>query len=73
MQEEYLLGGLMSFAVCTLLVSLKAENAQDYVYACFFLISVSGAPVKRSSRTLLSRAPVKNSYQKVSVNIGSSH
>lgn len=40
-QEEYLLAGLMSFAVSTLLASLKTENAQDYVYACFFLISVS--------------------------------
>ena len=35
-----MLAGLMSFAISALLASLKSENAQDYVYACFFLISV---------------------------------
>ena len=39
-QEEFLLGALMALAISALLAALKAENGQDYVYACFFLISV---------------------------------
>ena len=30
----------MALAISALLAALKAENGQDYVYACFFLISV---------------------------------
>ena len=40
LQEEFLLGALMALAISALLAALKAENGQDYVYACFFLISV---------------------------------
>lgn len=33
-----MLGAAMALAVCTLLVSLTPSNAQDYVFAGFFLI-----------------------------------
>ncbi|KAK9815291.1 hypothetical protein WJX72_001151 [[Myrmecia] bisecta] len=37
-QEEYLLITVMAFAICCLLTTLRAENAQDYVFGGYFLI-----------------------------------
>ena len=51
----------MSFAISTLLASLKTENVQDYVYACFFLISVRGTPLSGSAQWLRSMAPLNSS------------
>ena len=39
----------MALAISALLAALKVENGQDYVYACFFLISVRcSAPLMAS-------------------------
>lgn len=40
-QEEVLLAVCMALAICNLLASLRADNAQDYVYMSYFLISTS--------------------------------
>lgn len=40
-QEEYLLSAVMALAITSLLSTLKPTNAQDYVLACFFLISTT--------------------------------
>lgn len=38
LQEEVLLSICMGLAICNLLASLRADNAQDYVYMGYFLI-----------------------------------
>ena len=40
-QEEYMLSAVMALAITSLLSTLQPTNAQDYVLACFFLISTT--------------------------------
>ncbi len=44
----------MALAISALLAALKAENGQDYVYACFFLISVRALRMASTHRAHLS-------------------
>lgn len=41
MQEELLLSLVVAMAISWLLLSLRTESAQDYIFACFFLICTS--------------------------------
>ena len=41
MQEELLLSLVVAMAISWLLLSLRADSAQDYIFACFFLICTS--------------------------------
>ena len=41
MQEELLLTGIMTLAICSLLATITAANPQDYVYAAMFMISTT--------------------------------
>uniref|UniRef100_A0A7R9VZ96 histidine kinase n=1 Tax=Chlamydomonas euryale TaxID=1486919 RepID=A0A7R9VZ96_9CHLO len=40
-QEEILLSACMAVAICSLLYTVTADNASDYVYAAYFLICTS--------------------------------
>ncbi|KAL0047756.1 hypothetical protein WJX82_011186 [Trebouxia sp. C0006] len=40
-QEEYMLTGIMTFAICSLLATINESNPQDYVYAAMFMISTT--------------------------------
>ncbi|BDA48630.1 probable histidine kinase 3 [Coccomyxa sp. Obi] len=40
-QEELLLSLVVAMAISWLLLSLRADSAQDYIFACFFLICTS--------------------------------
>lgn len=41
LQEEYMLTGIMTLAICSLLASINESNPQDYVYAAMFMISTT--------------------------------
>jgi hypothetical protein len=41
LQEELLLSLVVAMAISWLLLSLRTESAQDYIFACFFLICTS--------------------------------
>lgn len=41
LQEELLLTGVMTLAICSLLVTITKSNPQDYVYAAMFMISTT--------------------------------
>lgn len=40
-QEEYMLTGIMTLAICSLLATINESNPQDYVYAAMFMISTT--------------------------------
>lgn len=41
LQEEFMLTGIMTLAICNLLATLGQHNPQDYVYAAMFMISTT--------------------------------
>ena len=41
MQEELMLTGIMTLAICNLLATINETNPQDYVYAAMFMISTT--------------------------------
>ena len=41
LQEEFLLTGVMTVAICNLLATINELNPQDYVYAAMFMISTT--------------------------------
>ena len=41
LQEEFLLTGVMTLAICNLLATINEMNPQDYVYAAMFMISTT--------------------------------
>ena len=41
LQEEYMLTGIMTLAICSLLATINESNPQDYVYAAMFMISTT--------------------------------